>query len=305
MKETIRMKKNILLGIVASFAMLATFTGCHEEYTLYQGNEYIMFADTLTVLGVENSEEVFDIAIAATTVSDKDRTVAVEVIDKYSNAIEGLHYTIESNTVIIKAGEMVGNLRIKSIAENLTVDYDPEIMLHLITGEEHHWDLYNADTTRVVLRKVCPFDINAFSGYAMITSTFLYNYVGSYNRLIQTEVDPTEENTIIMKDFYYDGYDVKLRFTADDPLNPLIEMDDQPLVTTGEAFGTVYGDGMLHIYQPTNYVSYYSACEKFIYQYITLWVPGMAAGTNTVGTFIHAIEWISDDEARVLKNQGY
>ena len=305
MKETIRMKKNILLGRVASFAMLATFTGCHEEYTLYQGNEYIMFADTLTVLGVENSEEVFDIAIAATTVSDKDRTVAVEVIDKYSNAIEGLHYTIESNTVIIKAGEMVGNLRIKGIAENLTVDYDPEIMLHLITGEEHHWDLYNADTTRVVLRKVCPFDINAFSGYAMITSTFLYNYVGSYNRLIQTEVDPTEENTIIMKDFYYDGYDVKLRFTADDPLNPLIEMDDQPLVTTGEAFGTVYGDGMLHIYQPTNYVSYYSACEKFIYQYITLWVPGMAAGTNTVGTFIHAIEWISDDEARVLKNQGY
>ena len=299
------MKKNILLGIVASFAMLATFTGCHEEYTLYQGNEYIMFADTLTVLGIENSEEVFDIAIAATTVSDKDRTVAVEVIDKYSNAIEGLHYTIESNTVIIKAGEMVGNLRIKGIAENLTVDYDPEIMLHLITGEEHHWDLYNADTTRVVLRKVCPFDINAFSGYAMITSTFLYNYVGSYNRLIQTEVDPTEENTIIMKDFYYDGYDVKLRFTADDPLNPLIEMDDQPLVTTGEAFGTVYGDGMLHIYQPTNYVSYYSACEKFIYQYITLWVPGMAAGTNTVGTFIHAIEWISDDEARVLKNQGY
>ena len=299
------MKKNILLGIVASFAMLATFTGCHEEYTLYQGNEYIMFADTLTVLGVENSEEVFDIAIAATTVSDKDRTVAVEVIDKYSNAIEGLHYTIESITVIIKAGEMVGNLRIKGIAENLTVDYDPEIMLHLITGEEHHWDLYNADTTRVVLRKVCPFDINAFSGYAMITSTFLYNYVGSYNRLIQTEVDPTEENTIIMKDFYYDGYDVKLRFTADDPLNPLIEMDDQPLVTTGEAFGTVYGDGMLHIYQPTNYVSYYSACEKFIYQYITLWVPGMAAGTNTVGTFIHAIEWISDDEARVLKNQGY
>lgn len=305
MKETIRMKKNILLGIVASFAMLATFTGCHEEYTLYQGNEYIMFADTLTILGVENSEEVFDIAIAATTVSDKDRTVAVEVIDKYSNAIEGLHYTIESNTVIIKAGEMVGNLRIKGIAENLTVDSDPEIMLHLITGEEHHWDLYNADTTRVVLRKVCPFDINAFSGYAMITSTFLYNYVGSYNRLIQTEVDPTEENTIIMKDFYYDGYDVKLRFTADDPLNPLIEMDDQPLVTTGEAFGTVYGDGMLHIYQPTNYVSYYSACEKFIYQYITLWVPGMAAGTNTVGTFIHAIEWISDDEARVLKNQGY
>ena len=183
----------------------------------------------------------------------------------------------------------------------------PEIKLRLISPEETHWDLYedNGLETKVMLQKVCPFDINAFTGYAMITSTYLYNYVGGYNRLIKTEVDSTEENTIIMRDFYYDGYDVKLRFTTDDPLNPLIEMDDQPLVTTGEAFGTVYGDGMLHIYQPSNYVSYYSSCEKFIYQYITLWVPGMAAGTNTVGTFIQAIEWISDDEARVLQSQGY
>lgn len=305
MKEEQHMNKKIALAIAASIVMLTTFTSCDEERTLYKGPEYIMFADTLTVLGVENSEEIFDIAIAATAVSDQDRTVAVEVIDKHSNAIEGIHYTLESNTVTIKAGELVGNLRIKGIAENLTVDYDPEITLHLIADEKYQWELYSGDTTRVVLRKVCPFDINAFSGYAMITSTFLYNYTGSYNRLIKTEVDTTEENTIIMRDFYYDGYDVKLRFTNDDPLNPLIEMDDQPLVTTGEAFGTIYGDGMLHIYQPTNYVSYYSACEKFIYQYITLWVPGMAAGTNTVGTFIHAIEWISDDEARIYMNQGY
>ena len=299
------MNKNILLSIAASLVLLATFTNCDEERTLYAGPEYIMFADTLTVLGVENSDEVFDIAIAATTVSDKDRTIAVEIVDKHSNAIEGIHYTLESNTVTIKAGEMVGNLRMKGIADNLTVDYDPEVMLHLIADEKYHWDLYNGDTTRVVLRKICPFDINAFSGYAMITSTFLYNYTGSYNRLIKTEVDPTEENTIILRNFYYDGYDVKLRFTTDDPLNPLIEMDDQPLVSTGEAFGTIYGDGMLHIYQPTNYISYYSSCEKFIYQYISLWVPGMAAGTNTVGTFIQAIEWISDDEARILMNQGF
>ena len=299
------MNKNILLSIAASLVLLATFTSCDEERTLYAGPEYIMFADTLTVLGVENSDEVFDIAIAATTISDKDRTIAVEIVDKHSNAIEGIHYTLESNTVTIKAGEMVGNLRMKGIAENLTVDYDPEVKLHLIADEKYHWDLYNGDTTRVVLRKICPFDINAFSGYAMITSTFLYNYTGSYNRLIKTEVDPTEENTIILRNFYYDGYDVKLRFTTDDPLNPLIEMDDQPLVSTGEAFGTIYGDGMLHIYQPTNYISYYSSCEKFIYQYITLWVPGMAAGTNTVGTFIQAIEWISDDEARILMNQGF
>ena len=71
------MKKNILLGTILLVGLLVGFTSCEEERTLYNGGEYIMFADTLTVLGVENNTEVFDVAIAATTVSDKDRTVAV------------------------------------------------------------------------------------------------------------------------------------------------------------------------------------------------------------------------------------
>ena len=291
-----------------SLVLLAGFTSCQEERVVYNGPQYIMFSDTLSVIGVEENGEYADIYISSTMPMAKDRTLAVEVIEQESSAIEGVHYTIESNSVVIKAGELATSVRIRGHYENLTVDEElPEIRLRLISPEETHWDLYENEglETKVMLQKVCPFDINAFTGYAMITSTYLYNYVGGYNRLIKTEVDPSEKNTIIMRDFYYDGYDVKLRFTTDDPLNPLIEMDDQPLVTTGEAFGTKYGDGMLHIYQPSNYVSYYSACEKFIYQYITLWVPGMAAGTNTVGTFIQAIEWISDDEARVLQNQGY
>lgn len=302
------MSKKILFSAIVSLISLVCFTSCEEERTVYSGQQYIMFADTLSVIGVEDNGEYADIYISATKAMDKDQTLAVEVIEQESSAIEGVHYTIESNTVVIKAGELSTSIRIRGHYENLTVDENlPEIKLRLISPEETQWNLYESKglETKVMLQKVCPFDINAFTGYAMITSTYLYNYVGGYNRLIKTEVDPIEENTIIMRDFYYDGYDVKLRFTTDDPLNPLIEMDDQPLVTTGEAFGTKYGDGMLHIYQPSNYVSYYSACEKFIYQYITLWVPGMAAGTNTVGTFIHAIEWISDDEARVLMNQGY
>ena len=302
------MNRKILLSFAISLVMLIGFTSCEEERVVYSGAQYIMFSDTLSVLGVEDNGKYADIYISATRPMDKDQTLAVEVIEQESSAIEGVHYTIESNTVVIKAGKLSTSVRIRGHFENLTVEEElPEIKLRLISPEETQWDLYEGKglETKVMLQKVCPFEINAFSGYAMITSTYLYNYVGGYNRLIKTEVDPEEENTIIMRDFYYDGYDVKLRFTTDDPLNPLIEMDDQPLVTTGEAFGTKYGDGMLHFYQPSNYVSYYSSGEKFVYQYVTLWVPGMAAGTNTVGTFIHVIKWISDDEARILQNQGY
>lgn len=303
------MKKNILLGTILTFALLVGFTGCEEEHTVYSGKQYIMFADTLSVLGVENSDEYFDIYISGTKSMDKDCTFAVEVIEQESSAIEGRHYEIESNTVTVKAGELATSVRIRGIYENLSVDVEKplELKLRLVTPEETHWDLYENSglETKVMLQKICPFDVNAFSGYAMVTSTFLYNYVGSYNRLIDTEVDTTEENTIIMHDYLYDGYDVKIKFTTDDMLNPLIEMEDQPMATTGEAFGTIYGDGMLHIYQPSSMISYYSSCEKFILQYMTVWVPGMEAGYNTVGTFINAVEWISDDEARILKQQGY
>ena len=289
--------------------VLLGFTSCKEERTVYDGPLYIMFSDTLSVLGIENSEVYHDIYIGATKASDKDRTFAVEVLEQESSAIEGYHYEIESNTVTIKAGDLATSVRIRGLYDKLAVDVENllELKLRLITPEETHWRLYNKEglETRVLLQKVCPFDINAFSGYAMVTSTYLYNYAGGYNRLIKTEVDTTEENTIIFHDYFYDGYDVKVRFTTDDMLNPLIEMDDQPIATTGEAFGTIYGDGMLHVYQPSSMVSYYSSCEKFILQYMTVWVPGMAAGTNTVGTFINAVEWISDDEARILKQQGY
>ena len=303
------MKNKILLSAIMSFVLLAGITSCDEERTVYDGPQYIMFADTLSVLGVENSEDYFDVYISATQAMDKDLTLAVEVIEQESSAIEGVHYVIESNTVTLKAGELATSVRIRGIYENLAIDVEnlPEIKLRLISPEETHWSLYEGLETKVLLQKVCPFDINAFSGYAMVTSTFLYNYVGSYNRLIETSVDTTdaERKTIIMHDYLYDGYDVKVRFTTDDTLNPLIEMDDQPMATTGEAFGTIYGDGMLHLYQPSSMVSYYSSCEKFILQYITIWVPGMEAGTNTVGTFVNAVEWISDDEARILKQQGY
>lgn len=299
------MNKKIFLGMVASLVMLAGLTSCEEQRTVYDGPLYIMFADTLSVLGVENSEEVFDIHIAATQASDKDRTLAVEVVDKESSAIEGVHYTLESNTVVIKAGELATSVRVRAIYDNLTIDEDPTLVLRLITDDDVQWSLYEGNETKVILRKICPFDINAFTGYAVVTSTFLMDYSIKDMRLITTEVDPEDSTAVILHDYFYEGYDMKVRFTTEDMLNPLIEMDDQTMATTGEAFGTIYGDGMLHAYQPSSLVSYYSSCEKFIFQYMTVWVPGMAEGTNVVGTFINAVEWISDDEARILKNQGY
>ena len=97
------------------------------------------------------------------------------------------------------------------------------------------------------------------------------------------------------------GDEVTISFTA----NTDWQLSSDAMWCKTGGFMDAYGKGMLHMYQPSSQVSYYSSCEKFIFQYVTIWVPGMEAGYNTVGTFINAVEWITDDEARILMQQGY
>ena len=299
--------RKINYGLMSMLALLmCAITSCGDaERPSYDGPNYILFSDTLTVLAVQNNEEVFDIPVAATEACSYDRIVAVEVIDKKSNAIEGKHYTIESNTVTIKAGERAANVRIRGNYDAIAATDSLGLTLRLLTQKADQWDLYDKSyEAKVILQKCCPFDINLFNGYAVLTSTYMQEFMPNVdNRLIKAVIDPEEENTVIMKDFFYDGYDVKIRFTTNDILNPLIEMDEQTFASTAEAFGTNYGDGYLHLYQPSSGVSYYSTCEQFIFQYFTLYVPGMA-GNNVVGTFASAIEWVSNDEAKRLYLEG-
>ena len=306
------MKKMIFTIIMAIVAVVLCFTGCKPEYTTYTGPCYIQFSDTLYEVAVVEDETYYDVPVVATTVSDHDRNVAVEVIDAGSNAIEGKHYSIESNTVTIKAGELRGNLRVKGYHNNIDVADSLGFKIQLIIPEDLQWDMYGT-TANVLLRKACKFDINTFVGPCVVSSTYIMSYMNVDKLLTRSEIDPTDEEkkTIIIKDYFFKGYDVKVKFETDDIYNPLIRMENQRFATTSDAFGTLYGDGYINVYQPTAYTSYYSSCEKFIFQYMTLFVPGMTPGVdtptqeNTVGTFVNAVEWISEDEAARLKREGY
>lgn len=293
------------MALVAFVAVAFSFTGCEPEYTTYKGPDYIMFSDTLYEIAAVDDEEYFDLPVVATRACDYDRVVAVEIIDSESNAIEGKHYSLEQNNVRIKAGELVGNVRVRAYHSNIEVVDSLGFKLQLLTPEEKNWDIYGT-TANVLLKKACKFDINAFTGYCVVNSTYILNYITTTDMLLTySVVDPEEENTIIIKDYFYKGYDIRIKFRTDDIYNPLIEMDEQRFASTADAFGTLYGDGYINVYQPTAYTSYYSSCEKFIFQYMTLYVPGMPAEYNTVGTFVNAVEWISDDEAERLKREGY
>lgn len=298
--------KKLLFGCIAAIAALTGLVGCDQDMVVYSGPNYLMFSDTLYHYAVQETNEKFDVPVSATVPADYDRTFAVEVIDKKSNAVEGKHYKILSNTVTIKAGEMAANVEVEGIYENIGITDSLGFALRLIIPEADQWNMYGTET-KVVMQKSCPFDITNFTGYCKVTSTYLMNYVQNVDmRLITSDIVEGEENTIVLHGPYYDGYDIKIKFRRDKVLEPLVEMEEQVCSSTGEAFGTIYGNGKLLMNQPTNYTSYYSTCENFILQYVTLSVDNKD-GTEfgTVGTFINIIEWISEAEAEKLKQQGY
>ena len=93
--------KKYLEKYVAALAIATAFVGCTQDHIVYNGPSHIMFSDTLYQYAVEQDNKIFSVPVSATETTDYDRTFAVEIDERQSNAVEGLHYRILDNTVTI------------------------------------------------------------------------------------------------------------------------------------------------------------------------------------------------------------
>ena len=288
------------------FAAASALTGCHERYVTYSDKEYVMFADTMATYPVQKDVEWFNIPVVSTVVKDYDRTFGVEIIDKGNNAIENLHYRLESNTVTIKAGENRADVRVHGYYDNIEATDSLGFELHLVMNSNLEMPMYGKNT-KAVLMKSCPFDINNFTGYCVLTSMFLYNYsaTGAYQKLVYTEKHPTQENMIICRNWINDGYDVTMTFNADDPMLPLVTMDrDQVASDEGSFFGTAHGDNKILVTNSSYYDSVFYPCGNYLYIWTEMYVENLGEPVGTVGHFYNIMEWVSDEEAERLKREG-
>lgn len=300
--------KKLLIGCMAAVAALIAFSGCDQDKVVYSGPNYLMFSDTLYTYAVQETNEIFNVPVSATVPADYDRTFGVEVIDKESDAVEGKHYKILSNTVTIKAGEMSTDVKVQGLYKNIGITDSLGFALRLVIPDTEQWSLYKNEA-KVVMQKICPFDIKNFKGYCKVTSSYLSSdyYPKKVDlRLVTSDIVEGKENTIVVHGLYFDGYDMEIKFNRKDVLEPLVEMEEQICGSTGEAFNTIHGDGKLRLNQPTAYTSFYSTNENFILQYVTMSVNNKDGSYyGTVGTFVNVLEWISEAEAEKLKEQGY
>lgn len=285
---------------------MASLPSCTEHYITYDDKEYVMFADTAAMYVVREDILSFQVPVVSTVACDYDRTFAVEILDASSSAVEGRDYTLQSNNFTIKAGERTANVVVNGKFDNLEAGKDMDFTLKLVMPERLVMPLYG-DRTIVRFFKSNKFDRSRFTGYAVVTSMFLYQYSlnGMYQRLIHTHADPNNENGVILESFLVDGYDIAIRFDDDtDPLNPAVLMDkDQVVSDEGNIFGMVHGDNHILIESSNQGQSYFLGHSGVCLMLNRFYVQDIGEDIGTVGHFYTEIDWVSDEEAQRLRNE--
>lgn len=299
-------KRTIIFA--AALVSAAIFTACNSKTSLQLEKEYILFSDTLSVNPVMSGEGYsFNVPVTSTVTKNYDRTIAVEVIDEGSTAIEGVNYRLGSNTVVIPAGKLSANVEVFPAYDTFSDVDTLSFNLKLVVPQDQKWDMYG-DMHKVSMVKKCPFSIETFSGYSIVTSLFLYQYPGpntSFERLVKTYVVEGEDNTILMKDWLFDGYDIKIKLEPSDPMNPVVTMTPGQVVSDeASVFGQILGDNRIKIEASAFYPSYFNSCQKFVALWIRAYVDNMSVPVGTVGHFYNIIQWISDEEAEKLQREG-
>ncbi|MCM1150733.1 MAG: DUF4984 domain-containing protein [Alistipes sp.] len=298
-----------IITVLLTTGLLAALAACDRERTTYSDAEYVMFADTMSVNMVLQDQEYFAVTVASTTACDYDRNFGVEVLDERSKAIEGVHYRLKSNTITIPAGRRTADVLVHGCYDELEAGDTLGFALRLVMPEQLKWELYG-DRTHVKMVKSCPFAIDDYTGWCMVTSAFLQSFPGventSIQRLVRTERHPTEENAIVIRNWLFTGYDVTLRFDASDPAEPKVLMDEDQVLSDEESvFGKINGDNKILATTSPAYLSYFSSCENFVSLWIHVYVKNLGTPVGTVGNYLNILEWVSDEEAeRLQKEEG-
>lgn len=300
------MTKRLIYMIFPLLFALSCASGCKEHYITYNDDEYVMFADTAHVYVVREDIPYFEIPVTSTVICDYDRSFAVEVLDPLSTAVETRDFRLESNNFTIPAGKNTAYIKVYGNYDNLPEDKDMDLALSLVVPQQLVMPMYGT-TTVAHIRKTCKFNRKDFTGWAVVSSMFLYQFsvTGAFQRLVYTEADPDNENGVIVRNCFVDGYDVKIAFDDDtDPANPAVGLPFAQVASDeAQIFGMVHGDNHILV-ENSNMGPSYFFCFKHVAVLVNrFYVENVGEDVGTVGHFLTEIDWVSDEEAERLRRE--
>lgn len=279
------MKKIFINPISLILLFILSLSACSNEATMFEGNNYAMFTDSVVYIPVTPDPEfIYDLPVSITKTQNVDKTYGVEILIKKSNAIEGVHYQLLTHNVTIKAGEKTGNVRIAGLYDNIIYGEKLQITLKLLAPKDEIWDIYGQET-RLMLIKCPDYDIAKFEGNIRFFAAFPFSDK-TINFLCKTEV--MNDSTLLLKGAFSDKYDLRLRLKSN-KTNPF---EDEVIVKEQ----TVLVDpmyGAIHARTVDISPSYYITEARSIFLYMELFVPSV----GSFGVHPYIIKWITPAEA--------
>lgn len=288
------MKK--ILNLLLALPVIAILgTSCQSDDVTYSGKEYVMFSDSTYQMPVLEKDTVFSVPVTATTTVDYDRHYSVEIINEKSTAIRGHHFDFveNSNNVTIKAGERVGNVRIKGNYDNVGRKDSIVLSLRIIEPEEQKWDLYG-NVSRIDFVKCPSFSMDKFrvddGGNLLMYASFPFGDQLKTYLVKNTKVD---NHTIMLTDMFGTANAGPLRVLFDDsnPLDLLIRVPEQPAFRESN-YGTVWARSV------DQYPSYFNTFDNFFVLYLEIYAPQV----GSFGVYQYVFRCISKEEAKDVEN---
>lgn len=283
--------KKYISHIALLCILLTGFCGCDSENIYYEGNNYVLFSDSLLDMPVtEDEERLFDVYIGTTRAVDVDRNYIVDVDMSQTNAVEGFHFDIVSNNVTIKAGERSGRVQLKGYYKNMNANDSLAVTLKLVGAEEEISPLYK-DRANVRLYKCMPFHIDDYVGDVRVSATFPFSTSQMTQFLVKTE--KKDENTLVVKSPFDDTHDLTLKFHSNDtdPFDNDIDMVEQIAFTDAN-----YGEVAMQTLP--GMPSYYLPSERAFVLYLEAFIPLI----GSFGAYYYIFEWITPEQAEAEKN---
>lgn len=280
--------RKILNGLWILPLLMWGFGGCEADHVSYSGPEYITFSDSALVMPVFDKDTLFSVYVASTTTRDYDRNFAVEVVDRKSNAIEGVHYKLVNHNVTIKAGERAGIVTLRGQYDNIGPDDSLNVCLKLVGDQSLKWEMYK-DEVNLRLVKCYPFDIEAFTENIRMYATFPFS--STEIRKILLIADKKDDKTLILREPFSRLYDIVLKFDDSDPLQPFVIVPSQTAFVDANY-------GLVYIRSIEAAPCLYSIPHRLIKLQLEFYMPGI----GSFGVHRIALEWISREEADLVQN---
>lgn len=275
----------MLIGLVALL-----FAACESPEIHYQKLGRVQFADSTAYMPVtEDAERLFAITIGVDHAVDHDRHYAVEINHTKSTAIEGFHFDLVSNNVMIKAGDLTGEIHAKGYFDQIKHGERLTFTLKLLAPKGAIWDIYGSEMAISMIRTP-RFEIDNFVGNLRMYATFPFSDYFT-NFLVKSE--KLNDSTLIIKRPFDRSYDLRVNFKPnwDQPLTDLIYVPEQ-----GAFVDFTYG--VINAVSDENYPSYYVSAGRFF----VLWMNIFVDQVGSFGAYEYIFNWVPQSEVDAEEN---